>query len=81
MELLQQLDGVIAAVGSANLTSRSMRRSKEVTMFVHGVPDAFFIKRLRDQLEADISKSEQRDAPFELGFIDHVMALAGKYTW
>jgi cardiolipin synthase len=75
------VDGVIAAVGSANLTSRSMRRSREVTLFVHGRPDAPFIKRLRDQLEHDITESKQVTEHFHLGFIEHVGAILGKYIW
>ena len=75
------VDGVIAAVGSANLTSRSMLRSREVTLFVHGVTDAPFIKRLRDQLEHDITESKQFDEHFQLGFIENTMAIAGKYIW
>jgi cardiolipin synthase len=75
------VDGVIASVGSANLTSRSMRRSREVTLFVHGMPDALFIERLRDQLEDDMNQSKQFAGHFELGLLEHVMAIAGKYTW
>jgi phosphatidylserine/phosphatidylglycerophosphate/cardiolipin synthase-like enzyme len=30
-------DGRIVAVGSANLTARSLLTSKEITLFVHGV--------------------------------------------
>jgi cardiolipin synthase len=75
------VDGVIATVGSANLTSRSMRRSREVAIFVHGMPDDPFIKRLSDQLEDDITASKQRSETFKLGFIENVMAFGGKYTW
>lgn len=75
------VDGVIAAVGSANLTSRSMLRSREVTLFVYGMPDAPFIKRLRSQLEDDITESNQFAGNFQLGFIEHAMAIAGKYIW
>ena len=75
------VDGVIAAVGSANLTLRSMLRSREVTVFVHGMPDAPFIKRLRDQLEDDITQSKQFAEHFQIGFIEHAMAIAGKYIW
>jgi cardiolipin synthase len=75
------VDGVIAAVGSANLTSRSMSRSREVTLFVHGMPDAPFIKRLRDQLEDDMNQSKRFAGHFKLGFLEHAMAIAGKYTW
>jgi cardiolipin synthase len=74
-------DGVIASVGSANLTPRSMLRSREITLFVHGMPDSLFVKRLREQLEKDIAVSEEVGELFNLGFIDRVMAFAGKYTW
>jgi phosphatidylserine/phosphatidylglycerophosphate/cardiolipin synthase-like enzyme len=76
-------DGVIAAVGSANLTPRSMvsTREGEVTLFVHGKPDAQFISRLRSQLEADIAESEEVTEPFELGFVERIYAFAGKYVW
>ena len=75
------VDGAIAAVGSANLTSRSMRRSREITVFVHGMPDIPFIKRLRDQLENDIKLSKQCSEAFHLGFVDRAKAFAGEYTW
>lgn len=74
-------DGVIAAAGSANLTSRSMLRSREVTLFVHGLPNAPFIKRLRDQLEHDIAVSRQFAGHYQLGFMEHAGAIAGKYIW
>lgn len=75
------VDGDIAAVGSANLTPRSMVTTREVTLFVHGLPDARFISRLRKQLESDIDESEQVIVPFELGLTDRIRALAGKYLW
>ncbi len=74
-------DGVIAAVGSANLTRRSMKTSREVTMFVHCKPDDPFIKRLRERLEADMTESEQVMTPFKLGASEKVKALFGKYLW
>jgi cardiolipin synthase len=74
-------DGAIAAVGSANLTPRSMRTSKELTLFVHGAPDAAFIRELRERLEADIAKSELVLEPFDLSFTDKVQAVVGKYVW
>jgi cardiolipin synthase len=74
-------DGVIAAVGSANLTPRSMVTSREVTLFVHGESDAVFFKKLRDQLEIDVAKSEQVLEPFKLSFADNVKAVLGKYVW
>ncbi len=74
-------DGAIAAVGSANLTPRSMRTSKEVTLFVHGAPDARFIRELRERLEADIAGSELVSEPFDLSFTDKIQAAIGKYVW
>jgi len=74
-------DGVVAAVGSANLTPRSMRTSREVTMFVHCKPDDPFIKKLSERLGADMAKSEQVMAPFKLGAFEKVKALVGKYLW
>lgn len=74
-------DGKIAAVGSANLTPRSMKTSREVTMFVHGKPDDSFIKRLRERLEADMAESEQVLTPFKLGVAEKIKAFFGKYLW
>ena len=74
-------DGVIASVGSANLTPRSMKTSREVTMFVHGNPEDLFIKRLREQLEADMAESEAVLTPFKLGIADKIKAFFGKYLW
>ena len=74
-------DGVIAAVGSANLTPRSMVTSKELTLFVHGKKDEPFIEKLRDQLTKDISQSEQVKKPFKLSAAEWIMAVAGKYVW
>jgi cardiolipin synthase len=74
-------DGVIAAVGSANLTPRSMKTSREVTMFFHGNPDDPFIKRLREQLEADLAESEEVLIPFKLGVAGKIKAFFGKYLW
>jgi cardiolipin synthase len=74
-------DGVIAAVGSANLTPRSMLTSKEVTLFVHGERDAPFIRELRDRLTADIAESERITTPYPLGFFDRLIAAISKYIW
>jgi cardiolipin synthase len=74
-------DGEIAAVGSANLTPRSMRTSREVTLFVHGLRDDPFFKKLRQSLNADVDKSEQVMAPFKLSFTDRIKAVVGKYVW
>jgi len=74
-------DGVIAAVGSANLTPRSMKTSREVTMFYHGNADDPFIKRLRERLEADMAESEEVLIPFRLGVAGKIKAFFGKYLW
>jgi cardiolipin synthase len=74
-------DGVIACVGSANLTPRSMLTSREIALFAHGKRDERFIKELRDQLEADIAMSEQVLKPYELSFTDKLKGLVGKYVW
>jgi len=74
-------DGVIACVGSANLTPRSMLTSREIALFAHGKRDERFIKELRDQLEADISLSEQVLKPFDLSFTDRLKGMVGKYLW
>jgi cardiolipin synthase len=74
-------DGVIAAVGSANLTPRSMKTSREVTMFFHGNSDDPFIKRKHERLEADLAESEEVLTPFKLGVAGKVKAFFGKYIW
>jgi len=74
-------DGAIAAVGSANLTPRSMVTSREVTVFAHGQSDDRFIRELRDQLKTDLAQSEPVVEPFELSLTDRIMAVAAKYTW
>ena len=74
-------DGVIAAVGSAKLTPRSMKTSREITMFVLGDPEDLFIKRLREQLEADLTESEAVLTPFKLSVADKIKAFFGKYLW
>jgi cardiolipin synthase len=75
------VDGTIAAVGSANLTPRSMRTSMEVTLFVNGAPDTRFIQELREQLEADIAECELVSGPFELSLWGKIKAVVGKYVW
>jgi cardiolipin synthase A/B len=74
-------DDRIAAVGSANLTPRSMLTSKEITLFLHGGFNSPFIKELREQLDKDMALSEEVEKPFKLGPVDRVMALVGKYVW
>ena len=74
-------DDRIVALGSANLTPRSMLTSKEITLFVHGVSTAPFIRELREQLEKDITVSEEVTKPFNLGLAGKVKAVVGKYVW
>ncbi len=75
------VDQTIAAVGSANLTPRSMLTTREATLFIHGSNDDPFIKRLRGQLEADIALSERVTGPFKLTIKERLGAVAGKYIW
>ena len=58
-----------------------MLTSREVTFFVHGLPDDPFIEKLRDRLMADIVDSKPVVTPFPLGPIDSAKALVGKYMW
>ena len=74
-------DDRIVALGSANLTPRSMLTSKEITLFVHGVSTAPFIRELREQLETDIAVSKEVIKPFKLGPLAKVKAVVGKYVW
>lgn len=74
-------DGEIAAFGSANLTPRSMLTSKELTLFVHGKPDAPFLQKLREQMDADLAKSKEVTEAFKVTIIDRIMAVVGKYVW
>lgn len=75
------IDGAIAFVGSANLTHRSMRRSRETVLALHGRPDDPFIAKLREKMLESMAESERVTAPFELGAVGRVRALVGKYTW
>ena len=74
-------DGQIVAIGSANLTPRSMLTSKEITLFVHGDPTSRFISELREQLQKDIAASEEVLQPFKLGLPAKIKAIVGKYVW
>jgi hypothetical protein len=58
-----------------------MNISREVALFVHGTQDDPFIKKLRNQLAADIAESKSVSKTFDLNFTDKVKALAGKYVW
>ena len=75
------IDGVIAVVGSANLTGRSMKRSREVALFAHGRPDDPFIERLRGQILSDIAASEKVTAPLGLSIKGRIAAALGAYIW
>lgn len=74
-------DDRIVAIGSANLTPRSMLTSKEITLFVHGVSTSPFIRELREQLETDIALSEEVVKPLKLSPLGKVKAIVGKYVW
>jgi phosphatidylserine/phosphatidylglycerophosphate/cardiolipin synthase-like enzyme len=74
-------DGEIVAVGSANLTPRSMLTSKEMTLFAHVKPDGPEIEKLRTQMEADIAQSTEAREPFQLSFMERIKATVGKYVW
>jgi len=74
-------DEAIAAVGSVNLTPRSMITKREVTMFAHAGPDNPFIRKLRLQLDSDMAMAEQVTGPFKLGTWQRLGAIVGKYVW
>ncbi len=74
-------DGEFVAVGSANLTPRSMLTSKELTLFVHANPDEPFLQKLRNQMDADLAKSSQVLESFKLSIMDRFLGLIGKYVW
>jgi cardiolipin synthase A/B len=74
-------DDQIVAIGSANLTPRSMLTSEEITLFVHGASTTPFMKQLREQLEEDIAVSEEVVTPFKLGPLSELQAVVGKYVW
>ena len=74
-------DDRIVAIGSANLTPRSMLTSEEITLFIHGVSTVPFIRKLREQLEKDIAVSEEVMTPFKLGPLQKLQAVVGKYVW
>jgi cardiolipin synthase len=74
-------DGEFVAVGSANLTPRSMLTSKELTLFVHGNPDEPFLQKLRNQMDADLAQSSQVLESFKLTIKDRILGLIGKYVW
>ncbi len=75
------IDDSLVIIGSANLTPRSMRRSREVALFAHGNVDDPFAASLRESLLADIEKSRAVTAPFEFTLAQRIAAITGKYTW
>ncbi len=75
------VDNVIAAVGSANLTLRSMLTSREVMLFVHGRPGHPLVTRLRSQLVTDMLKSEPVSRPYEIDFVTSFKAVVDKHLW
>ena len=74
-------DGQIVAIGSANLTPRSMLTSKETTLFLHAVSTSPFIRKLRAQLEANMTVCEEVVKPFKLSSMEKIKAVVGKYVW
>ncbi len=78
---VMMVDGTIAIIGSANLTHRSMKRSRELVLFANGKENEPFIRRLRERLSADINKAKRVTEPFDLSVMERVSAFAGKYTW
>jgi hypothetical protein len=58
-----------------------MLTSAEITLFVHGLPTAPFMRQLSAQLEKDIAASEEVLTPFKLGPLAKFQAVAGKYVW
>ena len=75
------VDGVVAAVGSANLTPRSMVTTKEITLFMSGTRNTGFVRELSRNLAADVAVSEPVERPFALSWRDEILAVAGKYVW
>ncbi|MDH5756312.1 MAG: phosphatidylserine/phosphatidylglycerophosphate/cardiolipin synthase family protein [Nitrospinota bacterium] len=74
-------DGRIVAIGSANMTPRSLFVAGETVMFAHFAPDHPFVHRLNARLESDINASERISAPFDMGPWERGKALVGKYIW
>ncbi|MDH5638860.1 MAG: phosphatidylserine/phosphatidylglycerophosphate/cardiolipin synthase family protein [Nitrospinota bacterium] len=74
-------DGRMVAIGSANMTPRSLYVSGETVMFAHFKPDHPFIARLNSRLESDIENSKRINDPFRMGYMQKGKALVGKYIW
>jgi len=74
-------DGRMVAIGSANMTFRSLYVSGETALFAHFRPDHPFMAKLHDRLEKDIQISQRIGEPFVLGAMERARALAGKYIW
>lgn len=75
------IDDSLVIIGSANLTPRSMRRSREVALFARGRVDDPFVMRLKESLLADIDKSRTIASPFKFTLPQNIAAVTGKYTW
>lgn len=75
------VDSGIAMIGSANLTHRSLKRSREVALFANGAHDEPFISKLRERLREDIKTSKKVTKPFPLSFVAKARALVDRYTW
>ena len=75
------VDGKIAAVGSANLTLRSMLTNREVTLFFHGKADHPFIRRLRGQLVVDLLNSERVTIAYDMDLTARLKAKIEQYLW
>jgi phosphatidylserine/phosphatidylglycerophosphate/cardiolipin synthase-like enzyme len=73
-------DDRIVAIGSANLTPRSMLTSNENTLFIQGVSTSHYIRKLREQIETDIAASEAVVNPFTLSPLEEAKAVVGKYV-
>jgi phosphatidylserine/phosphatidylglycerophosphate/cardiolipin synthase-like enzyme len=74
-------DDQIVAIGSANLTPRSMVSSKKITLFVHLGSTSLLLRELRKQFEKDIALSEAVLKPIKPGPLSKVIELVEKYVW
>jgi phosphatidylserine/phosphatidylglycerophosphate/cardiolipin synthase-like enzyme len=74
-------DGAIVAIGSANLTPRSLYVSGETVMFAHFPAEHPFIGKLTARLERDIEECERITVPFPMGAREKARAMVGKYIW
>jgi len=74
-------DGKIVAIGSANMTPRSLYVSGETVMFAHFPPDHPFIARLNARMERDLAESQRITEPIAMSLVERARAVAGKYIW